>query len=136
MKRNVIVVLAASLGGCPSVYPRHDPVIPPPAPTPIEGLNTEWDDYHASKPPGLDEIIFSTNRGSKGHDLDVYRATLNWSASPKAQAEPTPYAAALMSPTTPSGSGPTADRSCPRRVPLGSCTTGPWISRASPQWTA
>ncbi|MBA3396877.1 MAG: PD40 domain-containing protein [Deltaproteobacteria bacterium] len=98
MKRMAVVMVATSLGGCPSIYPRHDPVIPPSAPAPIEGLNTEWDDYNAAKPPGVDEIIFSTNRGSQGHDLDVFRATVSWSASPKALGEPAPYAPQLMSP--------------------------------------
>lgn len=69
MKRMAVVIVATSLGGCPLIYPRHDPVIPPSAPAPIEG-----------------------------HDLDVFRATVSWSASPRTLGEPTPYAPQLMSP--------------------------------------
>lgn len=90
--------LLVMVGGCPAVsYPRREPAVPPATPTPIDGLNTEWDDYNAAKPPGLDQIIFSTNRGSRGGDLDVWVAGVQWGPTPYALGEPRPYAEALMS---------------------------------------
>ena len=66
--------------------------------TPIEGLNTKWDDYNAAKRPGLDSIVYSTNRGSQGKDLDVWIATLQWGKHPKVVSDARPYAPELMSP--------------------------------------
>jgi hypothetical protein len=94
----VWIGLVVTLAGCPSIYSPRDPVVLPATPAPIEGLNTEWDDYNAARPNDLDEILFSTNRGSKGKDLDVYRAQVKWSRQPKALSVPEPHAPELMSP--------------------------------------
>ena len=86
----------ALLGACGPKY-RREVIVPPALPTPIDGLNTEWDDYNAARPPGLDYILFSTNRGSHGGNLDVYAASLKWGPQPRVLAAPAPYAPALMS---------------------------------------
>ncbi|HEY5921745.1 MAG TPA: hypothetical protein VIV11_08745, partial [Kofleriaceae bacterium] len=97
MRRAAWLVLV--LAGCPSsFYPRREPVEPPAVPTPIEGLNTEWDDYNAAKPPGLDQILYSTNRGSQGKQLDVWITSVQLSQQPHVVGEPRPYAPELMSP--------------------------------------
>jgi hypothetical protein len=99
MTRRVASLFAiVALGGCPSIYPRYEPVEPPSTPAPIDGLNTEWDDYNAAKPPGLDQLIFSTSRGSRGKHLDIWRASIQLGTKPHVIGEAHPYAPELMSP--------------------------------------
>ena len=81
----LVVVL---LAGCPRFYPRHEPIEPPTTPTAIDGLNTQWDDYNAAKPPGLDQILYSTNRGSQGQHLDVWITSVQWGQQPRVPGEP------------------------------------------------
>lgn len=90
-------VLLVLLGGCFLFYPSYEPVYPPTAPTPIKGLNTPWDDYNAAKRPGLGQLVYSTNRGSQGGDLDVWIAYVQWGQQPRAIGEPRPYEPELMS---------------------------------------
>ena len=94
MKHAVWLVV---LVGCGPIYKRHDPVEPPDKPVPFAGINTQWDDYNASKPPGLDTIIYSTNRGSEGKDLDVWTVGVRLDVVPKVLGEPRPVEPALMS---------------------------------------
>jgi hypothetical protein len=97
--RRVALLAVVLLGGCPvSGYSRREPVEPPTVPTSIAGLNTQWDDYNAAKPPGLDQIIYSTNRGSEGKHLDVWIAEVQLGKQPHVLGEPRPYAPELMSP--------------------------------------
>jgi hypothetical protein len=86
------------LGGCPRMHPRHGPIEPPAVPTPIEGLNSQWDDYNAAKRPDVDQLLYSTNRGSQGKDLDVWVTTVQWGPQPRVLGEPQPFEPELMSP--------------------------------------
>jgi len=48
--------------------------------TPLAALNTEWDDYNTAprfvgSQPWMIEFVWSTNRGSRGEDYDLWRAS-------------------------------------------------------------
>jgi hypothetical protein len=77
-------------------------------PVPLDGLNSPYDDFNsATMGPavGNDEqgLVFSTNRGSKGHDFDLYASTitLRWTSDrwlePPTTTAPRPFAPKLMS---------------------------------------
>lgn len=95
MKRLPALLLAGLLAvGCPSVYPVYEP---PESPRPLAPLNTEYDDYNTAVSPWFDGFVWSTNRGSKGGDFDLYRATVDFDAASNEpvlrEGEPTPLAA-------------------------------------------
>jgi hypothetical protein len=117
-----IVVVAAFGSGCarrgpgPSVSP---PIVTPPTiPTAIAGINTKWDDFNAAKPANSLGLVYSTNRGSEGHDLDVFAADVAWGPKPSATGEPVRFSPALMS---------SADERGPILLPAAQWTGGrPW----------
>ncbi len=86
-------------------YARYPPPRPIAVPIPIAGINSPYDDFNSidvERWVYSSELIFSTNRGSRGHDFDLYRAKLHWGhgepvASPVRADEPVPFAPALMS---------------------------------------
>src|SRR5262245_29701370 len=92
--------------GCFSRYPK--PATPRPMTTPIAipNINSKYDDFNSIDMSffRLHSLVFSTNRGSEGHDYDLYSSTLVWdwteqnvSPTPMSAREPVPYAPALMS---------------------------------------
>lgn len=77
MKRIVILGMAF-LSGCGrcSPYGRYEHE-PPESVTPIDALNTPYDDYNAPTPYGPERVfVWSTNRGSEGRQFDVWRTKL------------------------------------------------------------
>ncbi|HEY4177004.1 MAG TPA: hypothetical protein VGM90_09245 [Kofleriaceae bacterium] len=68
------------LAGCRHrAYPHWDTPAPMHRPEQIEGLNSPFDDFNSAQSPRMENgIVFSTNRGSRGHDFDFYGAALDW----------------------------------------------------------
>lgn len=103
--RSLFVVLVAS--GCSSWLPhreRMSPPVPPVVPIPIAGINTPFDDFNSADMSRVydDAIVFSTNRGSQGKNLDLYIAIVRMTGSgdtvrPTVIGDVKPYAPALMS---------------------------------------
>jgi hypothetical protein len=64
-------------------------------PVPITGANSPYDDFNSAAIPFNNHVlVFSTNRGSRGHDFDLYVSTINWGKTENgASAEPTPFEA-------------------------------------------
>jgi hypothetical protein len=65
--------------------------------TPLEGLNTPFDDFNAAKPAHWQRIVWSTNRGSEGQHLDVWTAELAWAKTPRVVHAAAPFEPELMS---------------------------------------
>lgn len=104
MKPQILVVLCA---GCmlPN-YPRRLQPRPMATPIAIPGINSPYDDFNSVDVRRWYRggFIFSTNRGSQGHDFDLYATTLRWDypqtsgqPTPVHADEPTPFAPEMMS---------------------------------------
>jgi hypothetical protein len=98
-----------ALVGC---YRKGPPPNTIPTPTPIDAINSEFDDVNASDPgiPYRSTLIFSTNRASKGGDFDLWTATLQWS-EPEGDAPATISAFAPPASLAGSVNSPQNDRS-------------------------
>lgn len=76
-------------------------------PIAIPGINSPYDDFNSADARlwYRGGFIFSTNRGSHGHDFDLYSTTLRWDypentpgqPTPVHADEPTPFAPEMMS---------------------------------------
>jgi hypothetical protein len=97
MKRLLFALLAFWVLACSLQGRIATTTSTPPAPVPLAGVNSAWDDFNASKPLNWDWLVFSSNRGSKGHDFDLWTAEVVWNAQPKTYKEPVPFSPTLMS---------------------------------------
>lgn len=78
MRLSAVLLAGLLAAGCgpymfPSVY--H---APPDSPEPLTPLNTPYDDYNTAPLPSFPGLVWSTNRGSKGGDFDLYTAELSF----------------------------------------------------------
>src|SRR5262245_43138242 len=89
--------LAISILGCTLFGRPADKVSAPPVPTPLSGINSEWDDFNAAQPRNWQGMVYSTNRGTEGENLDVWWAEIAWSEKPRATSLPQPFSPSLMS---------------------------------------
>lgn len=98
MKRALALVAVVALAAC---YPRRpDPPNAPVLPVPIAGINSPYDDFNAAdmSPYWLHRLAFSSNRGSRGAQLDIYDVQLGWHGGKMhADSEPVLFLPALMS---------------------------------------
>jgi hypothetical protein len=100
------LALLLLLAACPS-YSKPATPRPMTTPMPIVGLNSPHDDFNAAdmSPLRRHTLVFATNRGSQGHDYDLYQADIWWdwveessqSPTPFSAREPRPFAPQLMS---------------------------------------
>lgn len=104
MLRWSVLVLAA----CHHHRPWPPPPLASPTPIAIPGINSPYDDFNSADMSQLMRagLVFSTNRGSQGHDFDLYETRLDWeraetsggrTPTPVTASPPTPFAPALMS---------------------------------------
>lgn len=103
MRRSFVAALLVA--GC---YGRRPPPIPMKTPVAIDAINSPYDDVNSSDPgiPYRNTLIFSTNRGSKGADFDLWEATLEFDrpgdddkpGPVKAFSPPRPLAPSMMTP--------------------------------------
>ena len=71
------------LNGCSSLGYSRD-ITPPKSPQNFTELNTPFDDYNASAPWGITgPLVWSTNRGTKGAQFDIWIARIRPSYAPK-----------------------------------------------------
>src|SRR5258706_2578734 len=107
-RRLLVALSLATLAGCPMPnYPRHPPPRAMTTPIAIPGISSPYDDFISADASGWyrGAFIFSTNRGSHGHDFDLYATTLRWDfpqntpdqPTPVHADEPTPFAPDMMS---------------------------------------
>ncbi|CAN5773273.1 hypothetical protein BH11MYX2_BH11MYX2_28560 [soil metagenome] len=93
--------LTASLVALTGCYGRRPPPVPMKTPVAIEAINSEYDDVNASDPgiPYRSTLIFSTNRGSKGADFDLWQTALEIARPDGGESRPGPVKA--FEPPTP-----------------------------------
>jgi hypothetical protein len=89
--------VAISILGCALFGRPGDKVSAPPIPTPLSGINSQWDDFNAAHPRNWQGIVYSTNRGTEGKNFDVWWAKIAWSEKPHAVFLPEPFTPSLMS---------------------------------------
>lgn len=72
--------IAVVLAGCAHHRYDHDkPPTPVRAPVPLVEINSPFDDFNSATPiRAQNQFVFSTNRGSQGHDFDFYGAFIRW----------------------------------------------------------
>jgi hypothetical protein len=90
------------LVGCPFYGSgRQKPITPPREPRPLTSLNSPYDDFNAAAPfqSTRENLIFSSNRGTKGQSFDLLWAEVRIERSELTAIDgPRPYAVQAMSP--------------------------------------
>jgi hypothetical protein len=92
-------LIAVLLAGCPFYSRRPDPPKAPKTPTAIAGINSPFDDFNSADMSMYwrQQLVFSTNRGSKGAQFDLYQTNISFRTDTAQASEPTPFVPALMS---------------------------------------